>query len=192
MAFGEEGGGHDRSPSATPHGVQKSAGQCQGDRASGFCLYGHRFMSGAPKDVSSHHEKVGADPRFEFGSVEVREEISAGDSPDHPWDGEFQAKGLVDVFVKNMTDPADSGGEDFRNFDAVTDEGGGNTEGEEKSGAGDPVGHAQGAVHDLSGQAHKHGEKKRRGNHDGNLVGEERLAMANRVIGSCFLRIGAG
>ena len=152
MAFGEQGGGHDRSPSATANGIEESAGESQGDSVGGIRFDRDRLMVGAPKDVSPHDHQVGADPGFEFGSVEVGEEISAGDAPDDPRDGEFQAKGLVDVFVENMAHPAHAGGEDFRNFDAVTDEGGGNTEGEEKSGAGDPVGHAQGAVDNLPSQ----------------------------------------
>ncbi len=65
-----------------------------------------------------------------------------------------------------MTDAADASGENFRDFDRVADEGGGGAESEEKGGAGDSVGHAEGAVDNLARQSDEDGDEEDRGHDD--------------------------
>ena len=87
----------------------------------GFGIYGDRFVVGAPKDIPAHQDQVRADPRFEFRTIEIGEKISTGDASDDARNSKLEAQGFVDVLMEDMADATDSGGEDFRDFDAVAD-----------------------------------------------------------------------
>ena len=152
MAFCQEGGGYHGAPPASSDGVEESSGQGEGNGVGGFGVYGDRLVVRAPKDIAAHQDQVGADPGFKFCSVEIGEEISTGDSSDHPRDRKLEAESSIDVFMKDMADTAGAGGEDFRNFDAVANHRWGNAECEEEGRAGDSVCHAEGAVDDLAGE----------------------------------------
>ena len=70
-------------------------------------------MVGAVEDVGPHHDEVCADPRFEFFSGKVGENIGARNSSKDSRDTKFEKEGFVHVLVKEMTDAAHACGKDF-------------------------------------------------------------------------------
>ena len=59
--------------------------------------------------------------------------------------------------MANATDPSSK---NFGDLDRVADHGGGGAEGEKEGGAGDSVGHAEGAIDDLADEPNKDGDEE--------------------------------
>ena len=62
--------------------------------------------------------------------------------------------------MEEMANATNARGKDFGDFDRVADHGGGGAEGEEEGGAGDSVGHAEGAINDLADEADEDGDEE--------------------------------
>jgi len=67
----------------------------------------------AVKDVGPHQDEIGADPRFEFFSRKVGENVRARNASEDSWDTKFEKEGFVDVLVEEMADATDACGKDF-------------------------------------------------------------------------------
>ncbi len=70
-------------------------------------------MVGAVEDVGPHQDEIGADPRFEFFSRKVGENVGARNASEDSWDTKFEKEGFVDVLVEEMADATDACGKDF-------------------------------------------------------------------------------
>ena len=105
-------------------------------------------------------EVIGADPRLKLFAREVGEDVGARDAADDARKAEFQKEGFIDVLMKEMANTTDPSGKNFGDFDRVADHGGGGAEGEEEGGAGDSVGHAEGAIDDLADESDEDGDEE--------------------------------
>lgn len=166
VSFGEESGGDDGAPAPSSDGVEEPSGEGEGDGSGGAGVDGEGFVVGAPKDVAAHEDEITANPRFQHFAREIGKKVGAGDAPQHSGNTQFEEEGFVDVLVEEMADAAHARGENFRDFDRVADEGGSGAESEEKGGAGDAVGHAEGAVDNLARQSDEDGDEEDRGHDD--------------------------
>ena len=70
-------------------------------------------MVRAVKDVGPHQDEIGANPRFEFFSRKVGENVGARNASEHSWDTKFEKEGFVDVLVEEMADATDACSKDF-------------------------------------------------------------------------------
>ena len=162
MAFREECGGDHGAPTTSANGVEETAGEREGDGFGGFGGNGDRFVVCAVKNVSTHQDEVGTDPRFKFFAREVGKDVGARDPSDDSGNAQLEEKGFIYVLVEDVAYAADAGGEDFRNFDAIADQGRCGAEREEERGAGYAVGHAECAVDNLACEAHEDGDEEGR------------------------------
>ena len=160
VALCEESGGYDGSPTASADGIEKSSREGEGDGFGGFGGDGDRFVVGAIEDVGTHEDEIGADPRLKLFAREVGEEVCARDAADDARNAEFQKEGFIDVLVEDMANATNACGKDFGYFDRVADHGGSGAEGEEERGAGDSVGHAEGAIDDLASESNEDGDEE--------------------------------
>ena len=117
-------------------------------------------MVGAVEDVGTHENEIGTDPRFKLFAREVGKEVGARDAADDARNAEFQKEGFIDVLVEEMANATNARGKDLGDFDGVADHGGGGAEGEEEGGAGDSVGHAEGAIDNLADESNEDGDKE--------------------------------
>jgi hypothetical protein len=160
VSTGEESGGDDGSPAASADGIEESSRESEGNGFGGFGGNGDRFVVGAVKDVGTHEDEIGADPRLKLFAREVGEEVGARDAADDPRNAEFQKEGFIDVLVEEMANATDASSKNFGDFDRVADHGGGGAEGEEKGGAGDSVSHSEGAIDDLANESNEDGDEE--------------------------------
>ena len=171
VALCEESGGDDGSPTASADGIEKSSREGEGDGFGGFGGDGDRFVVGAVEDVGTHEDEIGADPGLKLFAREVGEDVGPRDAADDARKAEFQKEGFIDVLMKEMANATDSCSKNFGDFDRVADHGGGGAEGEEEGGAGDSVGHAEGAIDDLAGESNEDGDEED-GGHRGESSGK--------------------
>ena len=171
VSTGEESGGDDGSPAASADGIEESSREGEGNGFGGFGGDGDRFVVGAVEDVGTHENEIGADPRFKLFAREVGEDVGPRDAADDARKAEFQKEGFIDVLMKEMANTTDPSGKNFGDFDRVADHGGGGAEGEEEGGAGDSVGHAEGAIDDLAGESNEDGDEED-GGHRGESSGK--------------------
>ena len=162
MAFGEESGGDDGAPTTSSNSVEETAGESEWDRFGGFGGNGDGFVVCTVENIGAHDDEVGTNPGLEFFAWEVGENVGARDPSDDSRDAQLEEKGFIYVLVEDVAYAADSGGEDFRNFDAVADQGGCGAEREEERGAGYAVGHAECSVDNLACEAHEDGDEEGR------------------------------
>ncbi len=160
VALCEESGGDDGSPTASADGIEESSREGEGNGFSGFGGDGDRFVVGAVEDIGTHEDEIGADPRFKLFAREVGEDVGARDAADDARKAEFQKEGFIDVLMKEMANATDPSSKNFGDFDRVADHGGGGAEGEEERGAGDSVGHAEGAIDDLAEESNEYGDEE--------------------------------
>jgi len=160
VSTGEESGGDHRAPTPSADGIEESSREGEGNGFGGFGGDGDRFMVGAVEDVSTHEDKIGADPRLKLFAREVGEEVGARDAADDAGKAEFQEEGFIDVLMEEMANATDPSSKNFGDFDRVADHGGGGAKGEEKGGAGDSVGHAESAIDDLADEADEDGDEE--------------------------------
>ncbi len=159
VSTGKESGGDDGSPAASADGIEESSSEGEGNGFGGFGGDGDRFVVGAVEDVGTHENEIGADPRFKLFAREVGEDVGARDAADDARKAEFQKEGFVDVLMKEMANATGPCSKNFGDLNRVADHGGGGAEGEEERGAGDSVGHAEGAIDDLAGESNEDGDE---------------------------------
>ena len=160
VATSEESGGDDGSPTASADGIEESSREGEGNRFGGFGGDGDRFVVGTVEDVGTHEDEIGADPRFKLFAREVGEEVCARDAADDAGKAKFQKEGFIHVLVEEMANTTDASSKNLRDFDGVADHGGGGAECEEEGGAGDSVGHAEGAIYDLADESDEDGDEE--------------------------------
>ena len=160
VALCEESGGDDGSPTASADGIEESSREGEGNGFGGFGGDGDRFVVGAVEDVGTHEDEIGADPGLKLFAREVGEDVGARDAADDARKAEFQKEGFIDVLMKEMANATDPSSKNFGDFDRVADHGGGGAEGEEERGAGDSVGHAEGAIDDLAGESNEDSDEE--------------------------------
>ena len=160
VALCEESGGDDGSPTAPADGIEESSREGEGNGFSGFGGDGDRFVVGAVEDVGTHEDEIGADPGLKLFAREVGEDVGPRDAADDARKAEFQKEGFIDVLMEEMANATNARGKDFGDFDRVADHGGGGAEGEKEGGAGDSVGHAEGAIDDLADESDEDGDEE--------------------------------
>src|SRR5690606_21351197 len=157
VAFLDEIGRNDGSPSAAADGIEKSAKRRQHRRTLGILLGLEVFLERLPENQNAQDEEVGVDIGLDHIALDDRPQKKRSQRcKDNTWDDQLEKQGLVEVAEPDVREPRYAGGEDLRRMDRrrgkprrqpVTEQHG------TRRGA---IGHAQRTVYHLCHKPGKH------------------------------------